>query len=121
MINKKKLRDNYWNLEIQEVSEEKKQSPKKKQMLEPKQPKVSLATQKIFTDEDFAKIRERREQREIERLAGINSSKKVSNESDDEEFIDVSKIMAHTKKKNDYEARLQSIKVLIVYVARKGR
>jgi hypothetical protein len=85
MINKKKLRDNYWNLEIQEVSEEKKQSPKKKQMLEPKQPKVSLATQKIFTDEDFAKIRERREQREIERLAG-NNSKKVTNESGDEVY-----------------------------------
>ncbi len=67
------------------MSEEKKQSPKKKQMLEPKQPKVSLATQKIFTDEDFAKIRERREQREIERLAG-NNSKKVTNESGDEVY-----------------------------------
>jgi protein SDA1 len=73
-----------------------------------KKQKVSLATQKIFTDEDFAKIRERKEQRDAEKLTGF---KPKNNDSDDDEFVDVSKIMQYTKKKDDYEARLLSIKV----------
>jgi protein SDA1 len=78
----------------------------------PKKLKTSLATQKIFTDEDFAKIRELKEQKEMEQLAGIKSKLHTAEESDGEEFVDVSKIMAYTKKKDDYEARLQSIKVI---------
>ncbi|KAJ3307079.1 Protein SDA1 [Kappamyces sp. JEL0829] len=76
---------------------------------EPKKPKPSLATQKIFTDEDFAKIRERRERREAEQLTGIKS--KATLDSDERpDVVDADKIMAFTRKKDDYEARLASIK-----------
>ncbi|KAJ3358352.1 Protein SDA1 [Kappamyces sp. JEL0680] len=68
-----------------------------------------LATQKIFTDEDFAKIRERRERREAEQLTGIKS--KATLDSDERpDVVDADKIMAFTRKKDDYEARLASIK-----------
>jgi protein SDA1 len=86
-----------------------------------KKMKVSLATQKIFTDEDFAKIRELKEQQDLEQLAGIKSKLNTGEHSDGDDFVDVSKIMAYTKKKDDYEARMQSIKVTSIHLGRKGR
>ncbi|KAJ3324762.1 Protein SDA1 [Boothiomyces sp. JEL0866] len=76
--------------------------PKKKQ-------KVSIAATKIFTDEDFAKIRERKEQKEMDKMLG-RSNKIVIEEDDDRDVVDASKIMAFTKKKDDYAARMESIK-----------
>lgn len=64
----------------------------------------------IFTDEDFAKIRERREQREAEIMSGFKRRTKSLGEDEDTDVVDVDKIMAYTKKKDDYEARMASIK-----------
>ncbi|KAJ3000775.1 Protein SDA1 [Globomyces sp. JEL0801] len=79
----------------------------------PKKIKLGLASQKIFTDEDFAIIRERREQREINDLAGVRRRRntlQADDSDDDPNVVDANKIMAFTRKKDDYEARMNSIK-----------
>jgi protein SDA1 len=81
------------------------ESPQKKQ-------KTQIATQKIFTDEDFAKIRQLKEEQEVNMLTG----RRLRGPVDYDEAIDEKKIMAFTRKKDDYEARMESIKE-----GRKGR
>jgi protein SDA1 len=48
-------------------------------------------------------------ERDAENLAGIRPRKQAI-EDDNDEFVDVSKIMAGVKRKDDYEARMESIK-----------
>nr|KAJ3422405.1 hypothetical protein HK105_008224 [Polyrhizophydium stewartii] len=80
-----------------------------------KKRRINIMAEKILTDEDFARIRERRLEREAERLAGIKGKRAVADDSDDSDndpdVVDVSRIMSGTRKKNDYEARLESIKI----------
>ncbi|KAJ3291856.1 Severe Depolymerization of Actin, partial [Borealophlyctis nickersoniae] len=84
----------------------------------PKKKKLGLAAEKIFTDEDFQKIKELRQEREAQRMAGIKVSNRAlaeADDSDDEdaggsEFVDVSRITAGIRRKNDYEARMEAIK-----------
>ncbi|KAJ3272038.1 Protein SDA1 [Terramyces sp. JEL0728] len=88
--------------DLDEQEENEMTPPKKKQ-------KVSIAATKIFTDEDFAKIRERKEQKEMDRMLG-HSNKVLIEADEDRDVVDASKIMAFTKKKDDYAARMESIK-----------
>ncbi|KAJ3259311.1 Protein SDA1 [Boothiomyces macroporosus] len=88
--------------EEEEAEDNEMTPPKKKQ-------KVSIAATKIFTDEDFAKIRERKEQKEMDKMLG-RSNKVMIEEDEDRDIVDASKIMAFTKKKDDYAARMESIK-----------
>ncbi|KAJ3051845.1 Protein SDA1 [Rhizophlyctis rosea] len=99
-----------------EKEEEAEPSPPKK-----KKTGAGLAAEKIFTDEDFARIREQRQEREAERLAGVKRSNIELDQSDEEEeggenVVDVSRITAGIRRKDDYEARLESIKA-----GREGR
>ncbi|KAJ3045511.1 Protein SDA1 [Rhizophlyctis rosea] len=91
----------------------------------PKKKKIGfgLAAEKIFTEEDFARIRELRQERDAERMAGVKrSNMELAADSDDEEeeagenVVDVSRITAGIKRKDDYEARVDSIKA-----GREGR
>jgi protein SDA1 len=73
-----------------------------------KKPRISKITmEKILTDEDFSRIRELKEEQEACKVAGLKS--KFDADSD-EEIVGLDKITRYTKKKDDYEARLESIK-----------
>ncbi|KAJ3105443.1 Protein SDA1 [Phlyctochytrium planicorne] len=81
----------------------------------------ALATTKIFTDEDFAQMKELAAQRKAERMAGVKSSRleDVDDDSDDGDnktFVDAGMITAGVKKKMTYEERMQSIQA-----GREGR
>ncbi|KAI8918558.1 SDA1-domain-containing protein [Powellomyces hirtus] len=89
-------------------------SPAKKQ-------KLGLAAEKIFTDEDFRKLKKIQQIKAAERLSGLPSSTADEDldldsepDSDEDEgnadVVDVSRIMKGIKRKDDYEARLASIK-----------
>ncbi|KAJ3020267.1 Protein SDA1 [Thoreauomyces humboldtii] len=98
---------------VEEDAEEAAPSPAKK-------PKTNLATEKIFTDEDFRKLRKIQQIKTAERLAGLPSSAEMDLDSDPDEsdsdsdantnVVDVSRIMRGIRRKDDYEARLASIK-----------
>ncbi|KNC97444.1 uncharacterized protein SPPG_07365 [Spizellomyces punctatus DAOM BR117] len=87
----------------------------------PKRKKLGVATEKIFTDEDFRKLRKIQQLKAAQRLAGLKPSE-VEEELDlasdednleqdeDKDVVDVSRIMRGIKRKDDYEARLASIK-----------
>ena len=67
--------------------------------------KPKLGTQRILTDQDFAKIRELNQQHQLSLATGT-----TLNSDSDDEVVDSTKITKFTKKKDDKEARLQSIK-----------
>ncbi|RKO88958.1 SDA1-domain-containing protein [Blyttiomyces helicus] len=79
-----------------------------------KKKKSNPAAEKIFTEEDHARIRELRQRREAERAAGVKTRKDI--ESDDSEaegdpnIVDVSRIMSGIRRKDDYKARMEKIK-----------
>ncbi|KAI8924400.1 SDA1-domain-containing protein [Entophlyctis helioformis] len=86
-----------------------------------KKRKTNVLAERILTDEDFARMRERHLEQEAERLAGVKGrSIPVDDGSDSDngphDFVDVSRIMSGTRKKNDYEARMEKIKA-----GREGR
>ena len=66
-----------------------------------------------MTDEDFKKIRQLKMKQDVQSIMG-SSNKKQTESSDDEteqnEFLNESDIMAGTRRKNDYQARMESIK-----------
>ena len=63
-------------------------------------------------------MRELTRERDAEQLAGLKKHKKIASEESKEyfyrlnlsEFVDVSKIMAGVRRKDDYEARMESIR-----------
>ena len=103
--------------EASEGEEVKEVSPAKKRRV------GGILAEKILTDEDFARIRDLRMERDAERLAGIKQ--RPLNDADDQDdedsnarsdFVDVSKITSGTRKKDDYNARMESIRA-----GREGR
>ncbi|TPX68745.1 hypothetical protein SpCBS45565_g02932 [Spizellomyces sp. 'palustris'] len=87
----------------------------------PKRTKLGVATEKIFTDEDFRKLRKIQQLKAAQRLAGLKPSEveeelNLASDEDsleqdeDKDVVDVSRIMRGIKRKDDYEARLASIK-----------
>ncbi|KAJ3186370.1 Protein SDA1 [Gaertneriomyces sp. JEL0708] len=91
-----------------------------------KKPKLGIAAEKILTDEDFRKLRKIQQLRAAQKLAGVHSenldedlledSDDGAVDEDDGDVVDVSRIMKGIRRKDDYEARLASIKA-----GREGR
>ncbi|KAI8904308.1 SDA1-domain-containing protein [Gorgonomyces haynaldii] len=92
----------------EDEQEDEQEEEEEEEVESPKKPKLALAAQKIFTDEDFARIRERKLEKEAERMSGQKI--KQDDSDSDSEFVNVSKIMASIKRKQDKEARVESIK-----------
>ncbi|KAJ3089538.1 Severe Depolymerization of Actin [Physocladia obscura] len=87
-------------------------NPKKKKKV------VQSLTERIYTDEDFEKMRELAANRKAEILAGISQSRArvLMNEDDEEngealdrDVIDPRRIIAGVKRKSTYQERLDSI------------
>ncbi|KAJ3307509.1 Protein SDA1 [Blyttiomyces sp. JEL0837] len=85
-------------------------SPAKKQKV------LQMSTERIFTDEDFAKMRELAANRKAELMAGIKRShvQELMDEDEEEgvntsEVVNVARITSGIKKKMTYEERLASI------------
>ncbi|KAJ3208003.1 Protein SDA1 [Dinochytrium kinnereticum] len=83
----------------------------------------ALATSKIFTDEEFARMKELATQRKAEKMAGSRpgslGNNDVEDESDDENdptIVDVHRITSGVKRKMTYDERIESIQA-----GREGR
>ncbi|KAH6568034.1 hypothetical protein BASA62_005711 [Batrachochytrium salamandrivorans] len=84
-----------------------------------KKRKPGVTAEKLLTDEDFARIRERQSEIEAERLAGMRGKKpriESDSEDNDPDIVDVSRILSGNRKKMDYAARVETIKA-----GREGR
>ncbi|KAH6581659.1 hypothetical protein BASA60_002321 [Batrachochytrium salamandrivorans] len=84
-----------------------------------KKRKPGVTAEKLLTDEDFARIRERQSEIEAERLAGMRGKKpriESDSEDNDPDIVDVSRILSGNRKKMDYAARMETIKA-----GREGR
>ncbi|KAI9202331.1 SDA1-domain-containing protein [Polychytrium aggregatum] len=82
--------------------------------------KLGLTAERILTDEDFARLKELRMEREAEKMAGVRPTnrKRFEDEideddsdvdADEKDLVDVRSIMSGIKRKDDYEARMKSI------------
>ncbi|KAI8822925.1 SDA1-domain-containing protein [Fimicolochytrium jonesii] len=87
----------------------------------PKKQKLGLAAEKILTDADHRKLRKIQQLKAANKMAGLSfTPEDIDVSSDDEEgdedsdtngdVVDVSRIMRGIRRKDDYEARLASIK-----------
>ncbi|TPX49924.1 hypothetical protein SeMB42_g01473 [Synchytrium endobioticum] len=108
-------------------SDAKSEGDKNEAVADSKSTKMPLAAQKVLTEEDFARIRALRNQRDVEKLTGAGGPKRKrgaeelegEDSEDENEITDVvneSVITAGIKRKADYEARIASIQA-----GREGR
>jgi protein SDA1 len=74
-----------------------------------------ILTTRLLTDQDFAKMKQLKMEHDAAKLAGIKRRhNEIPTEDSDEgekTHVDVSAIMTGIKRKDDYDARMESIKV----------
>ncbi|KAJ3192667.1 Severe Depolymerization of Actin [Irineochytrium annulatum] len=80
---------------------------------------VTMASQRIFTDEEFARMREKAALKKAEKMAGVQKKREENDDEsdkDDSALVDVHRITSGVKRKMTYEERMEHVKA-----GREGR